>query len=99
MAKSHRRRRSTKRRGSKLMKTIRRDARKALPVVASGLKTVGSVAKNTAVASVPIAEKGVSTVYGTLAEGFDLGVKGVSKSVKNISKLRNRNRNRKTSRY
>ena len=35
--------------------------------------------------SIPIVEKGVSAVYGTMATGFNLGVKGV-KGVKGVAK-------------
>jgi hypothetical protein len=53
-----------------------------------GIKTVGSVAKNVVSKSTPIVEKGVTTVYGTMATGFDLGVKGAESAVKSISKVR-----------
>ena len=38
-----------------------------------GLESVGSTAKKLAVDARPIVERGVSTVYGTLASGVDLG--------------------------
>ena len=49
----------------------------AIPVVKTGLKTVGKTAKVVAVKAVPIVEKGVSSVYNTMVTGYDLGVKGV----------------------
>jgi hypothetical protein len=87
----------SRRRGAKLIKTLKRDAKSALPVVASGLKKVGVVTKNVAVASIPIAEKGVSAIYGTLAKGFDLGIKGAKNVAEGLSKRR-RSRTSKRSR-
>ena len=81
MAKSRKSRRS-------VMKTITRTADKALPVVDKGLKTVGTTAKNVADASIPVIEKGVSVVYGTMATGLDLGVKGAKSIAKGVSKAR-----------
>ena len=54
-----------------------RRGRNAIPVVKSGLKTVGKTAKVVAVKSAPIIESGVSKIYGAMMSGFDLGVKGV----------------------
>ena len=34
--------------------------------------------------SIPVVEKGVSAVYGTMATGFDLGIKGVKKVAKGV---------------
>lgn len=65
-----------------IIKTIDRTASKTLPVVDKSLKTVGIAAKDVAEASIPIVEKGVSAVYGTMATGLDLGVEGV----KSVSK-------------
>ena len=63
------------------------------------IKTVGSVAKNVVYKSTPIVEKGVTTVYGTMATGFDLGVKGAKRAVKSVSRTSNKRRsNRKTHR-
>jgi len=59
------------------LKKITSTGKRAIPVVKTGLKTVGNTAKVVAVESVPIIESGVSKVYGTMVEGFDLGVKGV----------------------
>jgi hypothetical protein len=90
MAKSRKSRRS-------VMKTISTTADKALPVVDKGLKTVGTTAKNVADASIPVIEKGVSVVYGTMATGLDLGVKGAKTIAKGVSKTR-RSRSRHISR-
>ena len=67
---------------------------------ARGLKKVGSVTKNVITSSAPIVEKGVSKVYGTLATGFDLGVKGAKGLTNGVSKMTKRKRsNRKTRRH
>ena len=67
------------------LKKITNTGKRAIPVVETGLKTVGKTAKVVAVKSVPIVEKGVSKIYGTMVEGFDLGVKGVNSVVYDIS--------------
>ena len=69
-----------KNRGSNLMKTMKKISNTALPAVDKGLKSVGKATKKVASVSIPIVEKGVSAVYGTMAKGFNLGVKG-AKSV------------------
>jgi hypothetical protein len=90
MAKSRKSRNSRKGKGF-----IRRTANKTLPVVNKGLTTVGTTAKDVAAVSIPVIEKGVGVVYGTMATGLDLGVKGVKTVSKNISK---RSRSRSASR-
>ena len=70
---------------SSLVKTTNK---KVLPAVNDSLKTVSVVAKTVAEETIPIVEKGVSNVYGTMNTGFNLGVssaKKVGKSIKNIS--------------
>lgn len=93
-----------------VFKTITTTTGKALPVVNSGLNTVGSVAKGVAVNSIPVIENGVSTVYGTMSNGLDLGVRGVktvargvylnkkrrTRRHKHSSKCRNKCRHRRT---
>jgi hypothetical protein len=86
-----------KSRKNSIMKNIGTTASKTLPVVNKGLKTVGTTAKNVAQASIPIVEKGVSAVYGTMATGLDLGVKGVE-TVSNKLKIARRSRSRTISR-
>jgi len=85
MAKSRRNRKS-------IFKTITHTTEQALPVVNKGLKTVGNVAKGVVVTSAPIVENGVSKVYGTMATGFDLGVKGVKTVAKGVSKITKKRR-------
>jgi hypothetical protein len=67
---------SRRNRKSSLLNNISKTSARALPALGKGLKTVGIAAKDVAVKSTPVIEKGVSTVYGTIATGFDLGVKG-----------------------
>ena len=81
-----------------IIKSIDKTASKTLPVVDKGLKSVGIAAKNVAEASIPIVEKGVSAVYGTMATGLDLGVEGVksvSKRLKSRKLSRSLARSRK----
>jgi hypothetical protein len=92
MAKSRRNRRSN------ILKSIQKTSSNAIPVVGKGLKNVGNVAKNVAIKSKPVIEKGVSAVYGTLATGFDLGIKGaknIASNVKNITRKRRHSRHRR----
>ena len=56
---------------------ITNTGKNAIPVVKTGLKTVGNTAKVVAVKAAPVVEKGVSSVYNTMVTGYDLGVKGV----------------------
>jgi hypothetical protein len=80
MAKSYKKRRSTRKTKKNLYGTIKRTTKRAIPVVTSGIKTVGKTSVKLAKKSAPIIEKGVGTVYGVLAEGFDMGVKGLKKT-------------------
>jgi hypothetical protein len=80
-----------------ILKNIRTTADKTLPVVGKGLTNVGVVAKDTARYSVPVIEKGVSEVYGTMATGLDLGVKGAKSIARGVTKSKKR-RSRKGSR-
>ena len=69
-----------KNRSSKnFLRKITSTGKRAIPVVKTGLKTVGKTAKVVAVKAAPIVEKGVSSVYNTMVTGFDLGLKGVKK--------------------
>ena len=93
MAKSRSQRKS-------IIRTIRSTSERAIPLVSKGLKTVGTTAKYAAVKSAPVVEKGASVVYGTLARGFDLGLKGLTKGVKQMTKKRHyKKRGGKTRRY
>jgi hypothetical protein len=75
------------------LRKITNTGKNAIPVVKTGLKTVGKTAKVVAVKAVPIVEKGVSSVYNTMVTGYDLGVKGVKQfSAKNKRTKRRRRR-------
>ena len=87
MAKSRRNVRS-------VMKTLKKTTARALPVVDNGLKTVGMATKGAIKKSIPVVEKGVSAVYGTMATGFDLGIKGVKKVAKGVKARTMRSRSR-----
>ena len=68
------------------LKKITNTGKRAIPVVKTGLKTVGKTAKVVAVKSAPIIESGLSKIYGTMVQGFDLGVKGVKGITTKITK-------------
>lgn len=77
------------------LKRLSKTGKRAIPVV----KNVGKTAKVVVEKSAPIIESGVSKIYGTMVEGFDLGVKGVkgvsskmSKKMKPSNKRSNRRR-------
>jgi len=75
------------------LRKITSTGKRAIPVVKTGLKTVGKTAKVVTVKAVPIVEKGVSSVYNTMVTGYDLGVKGVKQfSAKNKRTKRRRRR-------
>ena len=88
--------RSNRSNSKSIFKSIKRTTVTALPVVNKGLTTVGTTAKNVASASIPVVEKGVSVVYGTMATGFDLGLKGAKTVAKGISKKRRNRKSRKS---
>ena len=83
MAKS----KSFKSKAKSFVSYTRKTAEKALPPI----KNARVLAKDVAKETLPIVEKGVSAVYGTMATGFNLGVKGakdVSNTIKSVSKNR-----------
>lgn len=82
------------RKNSSVIKTITKTTDKVLPAVDKGLKTVGATAKNVATSSIPVIEKGVSVVYGTMATGLDLGVKGVKTVARGVKRSRKGGRSR-----
>jgi hypothetical protein len=73
-----------------LLKKITRTGKRAIPVVKTGLKTVGKTAKGVVMKTEPVIESGVSKVYGTMVEGFDLGVKGVKGLTSKMTKSKRR---------
>ena len=81
-----------------ILKSVKKTSKRVLPSIDKGLKTVGTTAKDIVEVSVPVVEKGVSAVYGTMATGFDLGVKGVrrlGKDAKGLTKSKRSRRNKK----
>jgi hypothetical protein len=82
-------RKSHKGRHSEILKSIKKNTKKILPTVNKGLTKIGDTAKNVGKISVPIIEKGASVIYGTMATGLDLGVKGIKSASKEISKRYN----------
>ena len=80
--------------GKNFFKKLTKTGKRAIPVVKTGLKTVGKTAKVVVEKSAPIIESGVSKIYGTMVEGFDLGVKGVKGVTSKMSKKRRTNRRR-----
>jgi hypothetical protein len=87
-----------KSRKNNILKSVEKTSKKVLPVVDESLQTVGTTAKDVAKMSLPVVEKGVSAVYGTMATGFNLGVKGVkgvSSVAKGLTKSKRSRRNKK----
>lgn len=81
--KYHKSRRSSKR--PSFMKNVSKTTYKAIPYVKKGLKNVGSATMTVTKQATPVIEKGLGVVYGTLASGFDLGVKGLKKGINFVS--------------
>jgi hypothetical protein len=71
---------------SNLFKKIKKTTSKAVPIVKTGLKQVGTTVKNVAVKSAPIVNKGLEGVYGVLATSVDMGIKGIKHVSKGVSK-------------
>jgi VIT1/CCC1 family predicted Fe2+/Mn2+ transporter len=90
MAKTHKHRKNT-------MNRINKFATKVIPAVGDGLNTVGKTAKGVAKKSLPVIEKGVSAVYGTMVSGLDLGIKGARSVSKKISTMGKTSRRKKRS--
>ena len=81
-------------------KKLKKTTSKAIPVVTTGLKKIGSTVKNVTMKSKPTIEKGLGAIYKTVLSGFDLGVKGVNKGINMLSsKKSRRSHHKKTSRY
>jgi hypothetical protein len=83
---SHKRRHHKHKKPSRgFFRKIRRTTGTAIPVVASGLKRVGSSVKTITMKSKPALEKGLGSIYNTVFSGFDLGVKGVKKGIRVVT--------------
>ena len=85
------------------MNKIKSTSKKALPMVETGLKSVGSTANAVASKSKPMVEKGLSGIYGALATGFDIGLKKVKnqqyKRHKTYKKRKSHRHHKKTRRH
>jgi hypothetical protein len=85
--------RSRRRRGKRnLFKTIKRKTSKAVPVIKTTFKKVGTTVEQVAL---PAINKGLETVYNGLSTGLDMGVEGVKKGYKHLSKKNKRSVRRK----
>jgi hypothetical protein len=82
----------TRKNKSSLINSIRKTSEKSLPIIDNNLRKVGIAAKTMTEKSLPILEKGVSVVYGTMATGFDLGVKGAKSVATGVKKITKRKR-------
>jgi hypothetical protein len=66
----------------KLVKNIEKSSKKILPKINQGLQKVGSTAKTVAVKSEPYLKKGISSIYGVLATGFNKTISKISSFTK-----------------
>ena len=90
--------RTRRNRSTSIFKKLKNSSSRAIPMVDKGLTTVGMAAKGIAYKSKPILEKGVSAIYGTIATGVDLGLKGtksVAKGVNSLTQKKHRRRHRR----
>jgi hypothetical protein len=76
-----RKNKSIKNKTSKFFKTIGKTTQKAVPVIKSGLKTIGTKAE-------PVVKKGAKNVYGLLKKGFDLGINGIKNLARSVKKTK-----------
>jgi hypothetical protein len=84
---------------SSVLKSFKKKTSKAVPIVKNGLKSVGATVKNVAIKSAPTINKGLEGVYGALATGFDMGIKGVSKITKKSRSSRRNKRGGSSRKY
>jgi hypothetical protein len=80
-------RRSSKRR-TNIIKNIGRTTKRVLPVVKTGLSTIGENVKYAANKSEPTIKQGFKSIYGTLATGFNMGLNKLSTIGKSSAKRR-----------
>ena len=82
----------------KLFKKVKTNTIKVLSDVKPIVKSIGNKTKMVAKTTAPYVEKGLSSVYGTLATGFDMGITGVeyiSKSRKSRKSKMNKTKTQK----
>jgi hypothetical protein len=61
-----------------IIKNIGRTTKRVLPVVKTGLSTIGQNVKYAANKSEPAIKQGFKSIYGTLATGFNMGLNKLS---------------------
>jgi hypothetical protein len=70
--------RSSKKRTTGIIKNIGKTTKRVLPIVKSGLSTIGQNVKVAATKSEPAIKQGFKSIYGTLATGFNMGLNKLS---------------------
>ena len=80
--------RSSKRRRTGIIKNIGRTTKRVLPIVKTGLSTIGQNVKVAATKSEPAIKQGFKSIYGTLATGFNMGLNKLSTFGKSGAKRR-----------
>jgi len=76
--------RKTHKKNRGFFKKFTRTTSRAIPIVASGIKNVGTNVANITLKSRSKIEKGLGTLYDGVITGFDLGVKGIKKGITTI---------------
>jgi len=97
MAKS----KSLKNRAKGLIRSSRKNIEYVLPFMKTNFSNARSIAKGVAKETIPVVEKGVEKVYGTMSTGFNLGIKGaknVATGIKSVVTKRRKSRSRKSRR-
>jgi hypothetical protein len=79
--------RSSKKR-TNFIKNIGRTTKRVLPIVKTGLSTIGQNVKYAANKSEPTIKQGFKSIYGTLATGFNMGLNKLSTLGKSSGKRR-----------
>ena len=78
-----------------IIKNIGRTTKRVLPVVKSGLSTIGQNVKYAANKSEPAIKQGFKTIYGTLATGFNMGLNKLSSTFKKSTFKKSRAKSRR----
>jgi len=84
-----------------LIRSASKSVKSELPSINNNLKNASNMVKTTTKKSLPVIEKGVGAVYGTMATGFNLGIKGaknIASGVKRATTKRRSKRSRKNRR-
>ena len=80
--------RSSKKRRTGIIKNIGKTTKRVLPIVKTGLSTIGQNVKVAATKSEPAIKQGFKSIYGTLATGFNMGLNKISTIGKSSAKRR-----------